>query len=173
MPLELKLRVRFMRLGCQSTRPVSRETGFTLIELMVIAAILAILSSIAVTSYTRYIARAHRADARTQLVQASQFMQRFYAANDSYLKDRAGNSVNTQAPQSIKQSPSDGVNPLYLLEISVDDNDLEYILKMAPKDGGSMGKDECGSFTLTSTNIRGVIVSGIAGDSVLRDSCWK
>nr|WP_255532211.1 MULTISPECIES: type IV pilin protein [unclassified Polaromonas] len=74
---------------------------------MVTVPFVAVLAAIALPSYASYVARARRADARGQLVHAAQFMQRFYAANDSFSKDRAGNDVINQVPASLKQSPSD------------------------------------------------------------------
>ena len=87
-----------------TSKSFSRVRGFTLIELMVTAAIVAVLAAIAVLSYASYIARARRADARVQLVQAAQFMQRFYTANDSFSKDHAGNDVINQVPASLLQA---------------------------------------------------------------------
>ena len=57
------------------------SAGFTLIELMITLAVIAILTMIALPSYSSYLARAKRADARSQLVQAAQFMQRFKNRN--------------------------------------------------------------------------------------------
>lgn len=149
----------------------ARSLGFTLIELMIAAAIVAILASIALPSYTGYIARAQRADARSQLQQTAQFMQRFYAANDSYVSDRAGNDVLGQIPASIKQSPADST-ALYQLAIPTV-NAVSYTLQMVPVAGRKMANDECGTFTVTSTGLRGVLVAGTAGSAALRDKCWK
>jgi len=79
-----------LRPGSSRRDPVR---GFSLVELLITLAILGILVSIALPSYSRYVARARRAQARVQLVQASQFMVRFYAANDSFKADRAGNAA--------------------------------------------------------------------------------
>lgn len=152
-------------------RTLTGAGGFTLIELMVVVAIVGILASIALPSYQSYIARARRADARTQLVQVAQYMQRFYAANDSYTTDRAGNAVLDQVPASLKISPAEGTKA-YDLDIPAGTLTVtSYVIRMVPT--GSMTDDECGTLTLSSTGARGVIVGGTAGSTALRDKCWK
>ena len=155
--------------------------GFTLIELMIVVAIIGIIAAIALPSYTSYIARAKRADARTQLLQAAQFMQRFYAANDNFAADRGGSDVVTAMPLNLKKSPADGT-AIYQLNTSITSADSytatvsvsAYTLTMAPISGGSAATDECGMFTITSIGIKGVTVSGTPYTSgTLRDKCWK
>ncbi len=148
-----------------ATRPLGRARGFTLIELMITVAIIGVLAAIAVPSYTSYIAKGRRAEARTQLLQVAQFMQRFYTANDKFDLDRAGNQVADQIPGGLKRSPADGTQ---LYELGVTATSTAYTLTMAPLTGTSMASDKCGTYTLTSTGVRGV-----SGATYTRDECWK
>ncbi len=149
--------------------------GFTLIEVMIVVAIISILAAIALPSYTSYIARANRADARAQLMQVGQFMQRFYGANDRYDTIRDGSvGVIDRIPANLQQSPADST-ALYTLEIPTATlTNSSYVLRMVPVAGAKMDGDECGTFTVSSTGVRGVIVGGTASTSgALRDRCWK
>ncbi len=60
------------------------QKGFTLIEIMVVVAIIGILASIAIPSYTDYVARAYIADATSELSSKRALMEQFYQDNRTY-----------------------------------------------------------------------------------------
>src|SRR5256885_9595200 len=61
-----------------------KNQGFTLIELMIVVAVVGILGAIAIPSYSEYIRRGHRAEARAGLLQAAQWLERASTATGTY-----------------------------------------------------------------------------------------
>ena len=93
--------------GCQRLRgDRHRESGFTLIELMITVAIIAILAAIAYPSYTQYVRRAHRADAKTALLSNAQFLERNYTESNLYHKTDPDNDGDDDSPYLIPNHPA-------------------------------------------------------------------
>ncbi len=62
-------------------------SGVTMLELMIVVAIIGLLSAIAVPSYRQYSVRAHRVDAQSQLMKVAASQEKFYLANNQYCED--------------------------------------------------------------------------------------
>ena len=81
---------------------VHKSRGFTLIEVVITIAIIGILAAVALPSYRAYIERGHRAAAKTVLLEAAQFMERYRASNFRYV-DAAG--AAPQLPSRLQAAP--------------------------------------------------------------------
>jgi type IV pilus assembly protein PilE len=68
----------------QPSPPTHRLRGFTLIELMVTVAIIAILAAVAMPSYQQYVIRGHRTAAQAQMMDIANRQQQYLLANRTY-----------------------------------------------------------------------------------------
>lgn len=144
---------------------MKKNAGFTLIELIIVIAIISILAAITIPSYMNNVRDTRRSEATSALVQLSQAMERYYTVNYTYEGAAAG-GADTGAPAAstfgTTQSPATG-DAHYNLTISAA-TPTSYTLSATPT--GAQTNDVCGVLTLTNTNVRGD--SGAPG---IR--CWR
>jgi type IV pilus assembly protein PilE len=80
--------------------PTRRLRGFTLIEVMITVAILAILSAVAVPAYFDSVRKSRRADAITALSAIAQKQENWRSNNPSYTTDLSAAGLNVPNPSS-------------------------------------------------------------------------
>ncbi|HSH29212.1 MAG TPA: type IV pilin protein [Thiohalobacter sp.] len=137
-----------------------RQHGFTLIELMIVVAIVGILAAIAYPSYREQVRDSYRADCAGALTSLANAMERFRTVNNTY----TGATVANLMPSTT--CPIDGGGPTtYTLQITAQDA-TTYSLQAAIDANGPMAGDACGNLTL---NNRGV--KGVSGTRSVQD-CW-
>ena len=127
---------------------MTKTRGFTLIELMIVVAILSILAGVALPVYQDYVRKVRRSDAAVLLTEAAQFMERFNTANRRYDEDTAGAGV--AIPADLAQSPKTGADAYYNITIQAVDQ-TGFTLVATPV-GGQVGD---GIITITNTGARG------------------
>ena len=141
--------------------------GFSLIELMIVVAILAVIAAVAYPSYREQVRKSRRADCAGALVSLGGAMERHHTINSTYLGAAAG-GANTGAPGIFATScPVDGGAATYNLTIQAATAST-YAVQAAPT--GSQTGDKCGNFTLTNTGLKGI--NGAAA-GVTWEQCWK
>lgn len=84
---------------------MQRNRGFTLIELMIVVAIVAILSAIAIPAYTQYVTRSKLTEAFSGLSGMAVAAQQYYQDNRTYLANGGTGSATTcpvAAPTNVQ-----------------------------------------------------------------------
>ncbi|TAG05322.1 MAG: type IV pilin protein [Betaproteobacteria bacterium] len=120
-----------------------KTRGFTLIEVMIVVAIVGILAAIALPAYGQYVERARRNDAKAMLLEAAQYMERRFTESRSYIP--VTDAVLTSA--GFAKSPRDGTA---MYNITVTRTATTYSLTAdpsgwTPKECGSMSLDQLGN----------------------------
>ena len=156
-------------------KKLRKHQGFTLIELMIVVAVIGILASIAYPSYREYVAKSRRAEAKTVL-SAQQWMERFYTENFRYDQNSAGTAVTdaSQFPARFSQSPTEG-SAVYTIAVVIPANARDaYSVRATRKAGASMTADRCGDFSLDHLGRKDLAnYSGFVSKAAAIDACWR
>jgi type IV pilus assembly protein PilE len=125
--------------------------GFTLIEIMIVIAIIGIVMTIAAPSFTEYLKKGRRAEVAGLLSEQAQILERFYSQKNAYT------GVAGLSPG----------NDYYTISSTL--TDQTFLLTAVRKAGTAMATDKCGDFTITNTGVRGM-VNATAG--LTTKDCW-
>lgn len=129
--------------------------GFTLIELMIAVAIVAILVAIAVGSYDFATVKTRRAAAKGCLTEGAQYMERYYTLHFSY--------SDATEPPSLPVCSAD-VTDFYAVAFATGmPTATAYTIEAVPQGGQATSDTKCGTLSINQTGVKG------ATDV---DACW-
>lgn len=137
--------------GCRNGGSYRYMAGFSLIEVMVVVAIIAILASIALPSYNEHVRKTRRAAGGACAVAASQQLERFYTTQLTYVGSPAGNVLdNVCDPDTLK----------YYTISTVGVTRSNYTVTATP--AGKQDGDSCGALSINQAGVK----------SPAADNCW-
>lgn len=128
------------------------QKGFTLIEAMIVVAIIAILASVAVPSYLESVRRGNRAEAVATMLKNANWMEQQFTTNNTYVL-ASGTIPFTQSPESGTAK--------YTIALAAGTTATSYKIEATP-----VKTDKCGKFSLDQSGKREV-----GGTATVAD-CW-
>ena len=130
------------------------QQGFTLIEVMIVVAIIGILAAIAYPSYDEYVKRGNRTEGQAFLSDVAARQERYFSQNNAYITDVAN---------------------IAKLGVTANSPTGKYSIVLAGGGGGytltannQFSDAKCATLTLNALGVRGS--SGSRSD---KNDCWR
>jgi type IV pilus assembly protein PilE len=147
-------------------RRKARQSGVTLIEMMVVVVILAIIVAFAFPSYAQFVVRAKRSAGTSMLLQVADRQQQFFMDNKRYsatlsaLGLPADTFMIGDEGAFLADGDSDRAYNISLSNTSA----TTYTVTATPQLKQAERDDTCGNLTLTHSGVKGTSAGG--------DNCW-
>jgi type IV pilus assembly protein PilE len=143
--------------------------GFTLIELMITVAVVAILAAVALPAFNNQIRKSRRTEARTTLLDLAARAERMYSANNSYL-----NAVTGQLNPPDLGYPAGTVWPLQsgtgYYSVTVGNPTATTYTFTATTAGAQVADTTCATFTVDNTGNQSAADSSSTNQT---STCWN
>ena len=145
---------------------VHRQRGVTLLELMIVVAIVAIISAFAFPSYMQYVVKTKRTVATTALLRVADRQQQFFMDNKQFADDltdlgfAANPLVLADTGNPTTAADTDAAYSISVSNVGV----TTYTLTAAPLHGQASRDTHCASLTLDQ--------GGARSNSAGGDDCW-
>lgn len=120
-----------------------RIAGFTLIELMIVVAVVAILSAVAYPSYQEHVRKSRRAQAKADLVEYSQLAERWHTTNNTYV----GFALPTN------QSPREAGAPARY-NLAINTTQSTFTITATAQASAGQDKDKCGNLGINQAGVK-------------------
>jgi len=134
----------------------TNNDGFTLIEMMVVVAIMGILYSVALPTYSQYVQDGRRADIQQEMLQQVAHLERQYTRLGGYPDDR---NIPGTDYYSFSYVPSAAA----AATAGIENDSRTFLLTAIPKSNSSQSNDICGSMSI---NHQGLTTPNTS-------QCWK
>lgn len=139
----------------------SKKKGFTLIEVMMVVAIIAIIVAIALPNYREYVLRSNRAVGKGELLQVASRQEQYFLNNRSYTNLMTDLGYTANYYVDSEGQPATAASSIYQITITEptsNTRETTYTLSAVPQNGqtddikcGSLGIDEQADKTETGT----------------------